>query len=236
MPSIDGLAPAPTNFFMTIRDIAFWMRSARADARLDRFRQDHATGSAFDQLYAHTHDPFGVELSQYRYQQRKYNSLLSMLPQRRYRNVLDIGCGLGAFARKLAPFAEHVLGTDISAEAIAQAQKLSVGHPNVAYCQRDMLDSSQQESAFDLIIVADTLYYIDPRTPAGLKAIARTISSKLAPGGLVLLVNHYFFGVDKASRETSEIHDAFRWAPTLDCVAEYRRAFFLATLLRRLPP
>jgi predicted TPR repeat methyltransferase len=236
MPSIDGLAPAPTNFFMTIRDIAFWIRSARADARLDRFRQNHATGSAFDQLYADTPDPFGAELSQYRYQQRKYNSLLSILPQRRYRNVLDIGCGLGAFARKLAPFAEHVHGTDISAEAIAQAQKLSTGHPNVVYSQRDMLDSSQQESAFDLIIVADTLYYINPRTPAGLKAIASAISSKLAPGGLVLLVNHYFFGVDRASRETSEIHNAFRWAPSLDCVAEYRRAFFLATLLRRSPP
>jgi hypothetical protein len=79
MPNIDGLAPAPTNFFMTIRDIAFWMRSARADARLARFRQEHEAGSAFDQLYAGIHDPFGVELPQYRYQQRKYNSLLSML-------------------------------------------------------------------------------------------------------------------------------------------------------------
>lgn len=236
IPSIDGLAPAPTNFFMTVRDIAFWVRSARADARLDRFRQDHASGSAFDQLYAQIHDPFGAELTKYRYQQRKYTSLLSMLPRRPYRNVLDIGCGLGAFTRKLAPFAEHVLGTDISAEAIAQARKLSVGFANVTYCQRDMLDSSQQESAFDLIIVADILYYIDLQTPNGMKAIARAISSKLAPGALVLLVNHYFFGIDKASRGTREIHDAFRWAPTLDCVAEFRRAFFLATLLRYSPP
>jgi SAM-dependent methyltransferase len=232
MPNLDGLAPAPTNFFMTIRDIAFWMRSARADARLDRFRQEHETGSAFDRLYAGIQDPFGVELPQYRYQQRKYNSLLSMLPQRRYRNVLDIGCGLGAFTRMLAPYAEHVLGTDISAEAIRQAQELSVGHPNVSYSQRDMLDSSQEDT-FDLIIIADTLYYVDPRTAVGLKSIARSVSSKVAPGGLVLIVNHYFFGVDVASRETREIHDAFRWAPTLDCIAEYRRAFFLATLLQR---
>jgi SAM-dependent methyltransferase len=233
MPNVDGLAPPPTNFFMTVRDIAFWMRSARADARLDRFRQEHATESAFDRLYAGVQDPFGVELPQYRYQQRKYNSLLSMLPQRRYRKVLDIGCGLGAFTRMLAPFAEQVLGTDISAEAIKQARELSVDHPNVTYAQRDMLGSSQQESAFDLIIIADTLYYVDPRTPVGLKSIARNISSKVAPGGLVLIVNHYFFGVDMASRDTRDIHDAFRWAPTLECVAEYRRAFFLATLLQR---
>jgi predicted TPR repeat methyltransferase len=235
MPSIDGLAPAPKNFFMTIRDIAFWIRSARADARLDRFRQDPAHGSAFDKLYAHTDDPFGAELKQYRYQQRKYNSLLSMLPQRPYRKVLDIGCGRGAFARKLAPFAEHVLGTDISAEAIAQARKLSGGHPNVAYAQQDMMDSSQQDAAFDLIVVADTIYYLGLRSSAGLKAMVSTISSRLAPQGLVLIVNHYFFGIDRASKHTREIHDAFRWAPSLECVVEYRRAFYLATLLQRSP-
>lgn len=235
MPTLDRLAPAPTNFFMTIRDIAFWMRSSRADARLNEFRQDQNAGAAFDQLYANIQDPFGAELPQYRYQQRKYDSLLSMLPRRSYRNVLDVGCGLGAFVRKLAPFAEHVLGTDISAEAIAQASRLSAGHPNVAYSQRDMLHSPE-EPAFDLVVVADTLYYLEPRTPAGLQSIAQTLASKLTPGGLLLIVNHYFFGIDRASRDTREIHDVFRSTPTLDCVAEYRRAFFLATLLRRSSP
>jgi SAM-dependent methyltransferase len=227
------LAGAPVNFFMTIRDIAFWIRSARADSRLDRLRHERGTASAFDELYAGINDPFGAELPQYRYQQRKYNSLLSMLPQRPYRNVLDIGCGLGAFTRKLAPFAEHILGTDISAEAIGQAQALSAGHPNVSYSQEDVLDNPRADATFDLIILADTLYYIDPLTDVGLKSIARNISSMLTPAGLLLVVNHYFFGIDTASRGTREIHDAFRSAPTLDCVAEYRRAFFLATLLRR---
>jgi SAM-dependent methyltransferase len=227
------LASAPMNFFMTVRDIAFWIRSARADSRLDRLRDERGAASAFDQLYAGINDPFGAELPQYRYQQRKYSSLLSMLPRRAYGNVLDIGCGLGAFTRKLAPFAEHVLGTDISAEALGQARTLSAGHPNVSYSQADMLGEARQDATFDLIILADTLYYIEPLTNAGLKAIAGNISSRLRPGGLLLVVNHYFFGIDAASRSTRAIHDAFRWAPALDCVAEHRRAFFLATLLRR---
>lgn len=227
------LAVAPINFFMTIRDIAFWVRSARADSRLDRLRRQRGSAAAFDQLYAATSDPFGAELPQYRYQQRKYDSLLSMLPQRRYQNVLDIGCGLGAFTRKLAPFAKHILGTDISAEAIGQAWELSAGHPNASYLQADMLDEHQPAAAFDLIILADTLYYVDPLTTARLQCIARDISSRLAPGGLLLLVNHYFFGIDPASRATREIHDAFRNASSLESVAEHRRAFFLATLLRR---
>lgn len=236
MPTLEGLAPAPTNFFMTIRDVAYWWRSARADARLKRFRQAGQTGSPFDHLYAGTQDPFGVELPQYRYQQRKYTCLLSMLPQRRYQNILDVGCGLGTFTRMLAPFGEQVLGTDISGEAISQAMKLSVRHPNVTYVQRDMLDAAPLESAFDLIIIADTLYYMNSRNPGALNTLARTIASKLTPGGLVLIANHYFFGIDPASRETREIHDIFRGAPSLDCIAEFRRAFFLATLLRHAAP
>jgi hypothetical protein len=37
------LAPAPGNFFMTFRDVAFWLRSARADARLGRLRHERGT-------------------------------------------------------------------------------------------------------------------------------------------------------------------------------------------------
>jgi SAM-dependent methyltransferase len=230
------LASPPLNFFMTVRDIAFWIRSARADSRLNRLRQGHGVASAFDQLYAGLNDPFGAELPQYRYQQRKYNSLLSMLPRRPYHKVLDVGCGLGTFTRKLAPFAEHVLGTDISAEAVRQARKLSTEHPNISYSQRDILDDSQPEASFDLIVLADTLYYIYPLTDARLKSIAGNLSAKLAPGGLLLLVNHYFFGIDMPSRGTREIHDSFRWASGLERVAEHRRAFFLATLLQRSSP
>jgi SAM-dependent methyltransferase len=227
------LAKAPINFFMTVRDIAFWFRSARADSRLDALRLSLGSAAAFDELYAGVNDPFGAELPQYRYQRRKYDSLLSMLPQQPYPRVLDIGCGLGSLTRKLAPFAQHTLGSDISAAAIEQARKLSKAHPNIVYAQRDMLDEETQESPFDLIVLADTLYYIDPLTPARLKSIARNLCTKLAPGGLLLLVNHYFFGIDKASRGTRAIHDSFQSSPGFGHVAEYRRAFFLATLLRR---
>lgn len=227
------LATAPADFFMTLRDIAFWIRSARADSRIQRLRRLRGAAAAFDELYEETSDPFGAEMPQYRYQQRKYDCLLSMLPRQPYQRALDIGCGLGAFTRKLAPFVEHVLGTDISAAAIDQGRKLSALHTNIVYSQENMLDETRGEPGFDLIVLADTLYYIEPLTEMGVKAIALNVASKLAPGGLLLVVNHYFFGVDKASRRTREIHDAFRCSPSLTCTAEHRRAFFLATLLRR---
>jgi SAM-dependent methyltransferase len=227
------LAQAPKTFFMTIRDVAFWLRSARADARLSRYSHTAESGPAFDQLYGAVPDPFCTELPQYRYQRRKYECLLSMLPRRRYRQALDIGCGLGAFTRKLAPFVDRVLGTDISTEALAQARRLSANLPNVAYAHHNVLDSFDDDRSYDLIVLADTLYYINALTDERLKSITRNVASRLAPGGLILVVNHYFFAIDASSRNTREIHDSFRWATHLDCVAEHRRAFFLATLLQR---
>jgi predicted TPR repeat methyltransferase len=187
---------------------------------------------AFDRLYGEVADPFGSELPQFRYQQRKYEMLLSMLPERCYRQALDIGCGLGTFTRKLAPFVDQILGTDISAEALQQARKLSVAWPNIHYAQRNLADLIDRDCLYDLIILADTLYYIDALTDQRLNAIAEATAKKLAPGSLLLVVNHYFFGVDSASRNTRRIHDAFRRTPSLTCVTEQRRAFFLVTLLK----
>ena len=229
------LAPAPRTFFMTVRDIAFWLRSARADARLNRYCQTGGSGPAFDELYGAVPDPFGTELPQYRYQQRKYECLLSMLPRRRYGRALDVGCGLGAFTRKLAPFVDRVVGTDISAAALEQARRRSADCPNVAYAQHCVLDSFDDDRSYDLIVLADTLYYIDALTDERLKSIIRNVASALTPGGLILVVNHYFFGIDAASKDTRAIHDSFRWAAQFDLVAEHRRAFFLATLLQRNP-
>ena len=128
----EGLVSAPGGFFMTLRDVAFWLRSSRVDGRIGRDRDEYGMAGAFDRLYSAETDPFGAELPQFRYQRRKYDCLLSMLPRRHYGNVLDVGCGLGAFTRKLAPFSEAILGIDISEAAIAQARQRSLGsaeHP-----------------------------------------------------------------------------------------------------------
>jgi 2-polyprenyl-3-methyl-5-hydroxy-6-metoxy-1,4-benzoquinol methylase len=230
----EGLVSAPGGFFMTLRDVAFWLRSSRVDGRISRDRDEYGMAVAFDRLYSAETDPFGAELPQFRYQRRKYDCLLSMLPRRRYRNVLDVGCGLGAFTRRLAPFSEAILGIDISEAAIAQARQRSLGRPNIRYAVGAVLGAPAAEEKFDLIVLADVLYYMDTRHEDGVESIAAGLASRLLPDGLVLLVNHYFFGIDAASRTTRAIHDAFRNSPLLVRQAEYRRAFFLTTILQRV--
>jgi len=150
--------------------------------------------------------------------------------------VLDIGCGLGAFTRKLAPFTEAILGIDISDVAITRARQLSTNYSNVRYSVATALEPPGSAAAFDLIVLADTLYYLDSPSTERIRTISHALTSMLLPGGLLLLVNHYFFRFDRASRITRASHDIFSHGALLTRVAEYRRAFFLATLLQRPDP
>ncbi|MBP8231787.1 MAG: hypothetical protein KAY22_05735 [Rhizorhabdus sp.] len=65
-----------------------------------------------------------------------------------------------------------------------------------------------------------------------MKAIAAYVPTLLAPGGMCMLVNHYFFRFDADSRRSRRIHDAFAWSPGFTLQAEHRRPFYLVTLLR----
>ena len=226
------LVEVPRDFFMTVRDVAFWIRSARADAALARLRTTATAGEAFDRLYRSTDDPYGTESPQFRYQRRKYRALLSILPKRLYGDVLDIGCGLGAFSRALAPYAERVLGMDVSLHAVSQARSLSAGFANLQFEQGD-IQSFDSPRRFNLVVLADVIYYLPTLTDASVKEIAAKLTALLDPGGLLLLVNHFFFAVDRPSRMTRRIHNAFGASSDLAVVSEHRRAFYLATLLER---
>ena len=218
---------------MSLRDIAFWIQSARTDAAFEKLRKQHGSQEAFDLLYAQATDPFGSTQKRWRYQGLKYERLISFLPQRTYRRALDVGCGLGPFTRRLAKYADQVVGMDFSASAIEQARALSTAQPNVRYEQGDIHKIGEMRERFDLIGVLDVLYYLSPLSDQLLKSIASQMEGLLVPGGLILLVNHFFFGFDPHSKETRRIHRAFSEGSGLRVVSEHRRPFFLATILQK---
>jgi SAM-dependent methyltransferase len=224
------LASEPKKFFMTLRDIAFWVRSARTDAALEKLQVEHGSEKAFNLLYARKSDPFSSGLSCYRYQKLKYQKLISFLPKRHYPNVLDVGCGLGPFARELSPHSGRVLGVDLSEQALIGARDHSLGFPNMRFEQRDIQHIGKIEQTFDLIAVLDVLYYLPNLSSEMLESVSRQLESLLAPGGMLLLVNHFFFRVDPASRQTRRIHNTFLGNSSLQFVSENKRAFYLASL------
>ena len=218
---------------MLPRDIALFLRSARTDASIERTRATSGGRAAFEAAYSGQSDPWASGDARYRYQSHKYAGLMACLPPgRRFANALDIGSGIGALSRALAEVADDVLGLDIAQAAVDRARVLASGRPNLRFAQGDATDLPHTlDGQFDLVVVADTLYYLDQTDDVSLKAMATRISALLRPGGLCLIANHFFFAADPDSRLSRRIHNAFTWSPYFQVVAQHRRAFYLATLL-----
>lgn len=222
--------------FISVRDIGLFLVSARSDARLKvLLHNGTACAAAFDCLYADApqNDPWASSLQQYQYQRRKYDALADLLPERPYRRALDLGCGLGLFTERLAPRAEEVLGIDISAVAIRCAADRSRRFRNVRMRQGDIMAlDAELNGSFDLVVVADTIYYLPPPIQDNtLKCLAVRLARLLTPDGILLVVDHHFPLPNAQTQLTRRIHRAFQWSPALTLLAEHRRAFFLASLL-----
>ena len=217
---------------MSFWDIRFWLRSARADADLKKFRAAHGAAAAFDRLYSDNIDPWGFEVPQFSYQRRKYQTIVSLIPNRHYDNALDLGCGVGLLTQQLAGLADQVLGLDVSNVAIQDARLRVKDMSNVAFEQADVLNlSSELDGCFDLLIVADVLYYLQPMSDQVLKETALRLRRLLKPGGICVLANHFFFEIDPDSRLSRRIHQAFTWSPGFSLIEDYRRAFYLVSVL-----
>lgn len=223
--------------FRSIHDAAMFIRSGFTDARLQRMRLAKSTAAAFDQLYseAFSNDPWIATSSRSRYQNRKYDAVLDMLPKGRFRRVLDVGCGIGLLTERLAGRADHVTGIDISEVALGRAAERLTEQTNVSWRHGDAanLDLAAEEP-FDLIVVADTIYYFDqPISDATIKHLAWRLSQHMSDDAVLLLVNHYFFVPNADTRMTQHIHDVFACSPFLTRAEEERRIFYMATQFRR---
>ena len=76
------------------------------------------------------------------------------------RRVLDFGCGIGRVAIALADEAEWVLGVDLSARMIAQAQRRADGRRNISFEQSAACSLPVGPGEVDLLIAADSLPFV----------------------------------------------------------------------------
>jgi SAM-dependent methyltransferase len=224
-------------FAMLPRDIGLFLKSARTDAKIARVKRTDGCEAAFEAAYRESDDPWASASPRYRYQALKYDRLVALLPRTRFRHALDLGCGLGLLSQKLADRAERVLGIDIAPSAIENARHRAAAFDNVAFQAGDILNlPASLDGQFDLVVVADVLYYLSPLDQGVLESVVTRIAELLTPNGTCLLANHFFFSADPDSRVSRKIHRAFAACPRFAVTSEHRRVFFLATLFseRRL--
>lgn len=98
--------------------------------------------------------------------------------------VLDVGCGQGQLARKLAERCKEVVAIDADQEALAGAIAGSKD-PRVTFLQADAMQYPFPETSFDLITAVATLHHL-PLKPALMR-----FKSLLKPGGVLVVVGLY---------------------------------------------
>lgn len=115
-------------------------------------------------MYADADDPW--QLSTRWYEQRKYAITLAMLPNRRYRHAFEPGCSIGALTAQLAQRCDHVTAVDVADAAIrsADTRLRQAGCRGRVTLARSSLDASWPSGPFDLLVLSEIAYYLEPET------------------------------------------------------------------------
>ncbi len=111
-----------------------------------------------------------------------HNFLLRHLPPT-CQNSLDIGCGTGSFARRLAELSQHVLALDLSPEMIRIACERSEKFRNINFQLANVMDMHFDVGSFDCIATIATLHHL-PFEEALWK-----MRRALKPGGVIVILD-----------------------------------------------
>ena len=114
-------------------------------------------------------------------------TIFELLGDLRGRCVLDLGCGDGHYARRIAAAgAAEVVGVDVSSAMLDLARAHQSAGPSIEYVQADAAELPDL-GRFDVVIGAYLLHYA-PDVGA-LKRTCRAIAGCLAPGGRFVGLN-----------------------------------------------
>jgi ubiquinone/menaquinone biosynthesis C-methylase UbiE len=111
-----------------------------------------------------------------------HNFLLSHLPSH-CDNSLDIGCGTGSFARRLAERSQHVLALDISPQMIRIARERSPQCPNIDFQLADVSAYSLPAESFDCLATIATLHHLP------FEEMLLKMKAALKPRGVLLILD-----------------------------------------------
>jgi predicted TPR repeat methyltransferase len=182
----------------------------------------------FERLYAQNPDPWNFAGSAY--ERQKYAATLAMLGDQRFARGLEIGCSIGVLTKLLADCCDKLLAVDLAEQALNQAVVRCAGERHVSF-QRMQVPQDWPEEPFDLIVLSEILYFLNP---ADIARTAARADASLAPGGVLILVN-YTEKIDEpcSGEEAAEVFLRCA-APSAICVNQKRgRSFRIDFLVKK---
>jgi predicted TPR repeat methyltransferase len=143
---------------------------------------------------------------------------------RRDLDVLDLGCGTGLCGPLLAPFARRLVGVDLSNGMLQHA---AAKHVYDELVQIELTAWLRQfQSAWDIIVAADTLVYFGALDP-----VVAAAATALRPGGVFSFTVEQ--AVDAASTPTYAIQLHGRFAHSVDYLERLLAAAGLEPVIER---
>jgi ubiquinone/menaquinone biosynthesis C-methylase UbiE len=124
--------------------------------------------------------------------------------------VLEIGCGSGTTALKLAPSVARIVGADISSEmiAIAREKAAAEGHGNTEFEVATPETAPWPDESFDMALAFNVLHLLPHR-----EAALQTVRRLLKPGGLFISKTPSLGEMNPIFRAIVPVMQAFGQAP-----------------------
>jgi SAM-dependent methyltransferase len=141
----------------------------------------------FDGLWAKG-DPWAIETAELTL--REHARLIELLEGRQYGRVLEIGCGAGAFTRRLAAISDRVLALDISSAAIERANALNTGSAVEFRVANVMEFNPRSEGPWDLVVMNEMICFLGWLYPFfNVAWLASELFAATAAGGRMIMAN-----------------------------------------------
>jgi SAM-dependent methyltransferase len=137
----------------------------------------------FSEMYRRDSDPWKMRTSDY--ERDKYRETLAMLPPRRFRRALEVGCSIGVLTGLLAEHCELLLAIDVDDLPLREARATCRDRPNVVFEKR-VVPGEWPQGSFDLVVFSEVLYFLDQHD---IEAAARRTISSASADACVVLVN-----------------------------------------------
>ena len=113
-----------------------------------------------------------------------YHPWLRTIAERHRGDVLDVGCGDGLLAQRLAPISQSVTAIEPDPAAVERARTRLAGVPNVTVSQDGFHEFNTGAQRFDLITFVATLHHMDLRTTLAKARSLLTPTGEIAVVGL----------------------------------------------------
>jgi ubiquinone/menaquinone biosynthesis C-methylase UbiE len=113
-----------------------------------------------------------------------YHSYLLRQMPKRVGRALDVGCGLGHFAWKLAKRAGAVDAVDVDSTVLSEALVINSAD-NISYIKADFLSVDLPRASYDAIVSIATIHHMD------MEAALEKMKLLLRPSGKLLILGLY---------------------------------------------